>query len=104
MTLRDRHASAGRARGPSRGLASLRVAVVDERAEDQGKDDCRNECIRDAATKQAATQRESCIGAVTIPCQDELGGAAAMGMVDCNTREWVVWNKRLNGAYRIRSW
>jgi uncharacterized protein YecT (DUF1311 family) len=53
-----------------------------------------------AAAKDAATQRESCIGAITIPCQQERGGASTMGMIDCNTREWAVWDERLNRLYR----
>jgi len=52
-----------------------------------------------AAGKQAATQTESCIGSVTIPCQQQPGGLSTAGMVDCNTREWAVWDERLNGAY-----
>ncbi len=53
-----------------------------------------------AAARDSATQRESCVGAVAIPCQDEPGGASTMGMVNCTTREWAVWNERLNRAYR----
>lgn len=53
-----------------------------------------------AAAREAATQPESCIGAVTIPCQQEPVGASTMGMIDCNTREWMVWDERLNRVYR----
>jgi len=53
-----------------------------------------------AAAKDALTQRESCIGAVTISCQQAPGGASTMGMIDCSTREWAVWDERLNRAYR----
>jgi|SRR5215510_6508498 len=51
------------------------------------------------AARQAATQAESCIGAVTAPCQQEPGGFSTAGMIDCNTREWAVWDERLNRAY-----
>jgi uncharacterized protein YecT (DUF1311 family) len=52
-----------------------------------------------AAAKGAATQAESCIGAVTIPCQQEPGGFSTAGMIECNTREWAVWDQRLNRSY-----
>lgn len=52
-----------------------------------------------AAAKQAVNQSESCIGSVTIPCQQRPGGSSTAGMVDCNTREWAVWDERLNRAY-----
>jgi uncharacterized protein YecT (DUF1311 family) len=52
-----------------------------------------------AAAREAATQSESCIGAVTVPCQQEPGGYSTAGMIDCNTREWAVWDERLNRAY-----
>ena len=51
------------------------------------------------AAEQAATQFESCVGAVTVPCQQEPGGSSTMGMIQCNTREWAVWDERLNRAY-----
>jgi uncharacterized protein YecT (DUF1311 family) len=51
------------------------------------------------AAKEAATQYESCIGAVTVPCQQEPGGSATLGMIDCNRREWAVWDERLNRLY-----
>jgi len=53
-----------------------------------------------AAARDALTQRESCIGAVTISCQQAPGGASTMGMIDCSTREWAVWDERLNRAYQ----
>ena len=52
-----------------------------------------------AAAREAATQSESCIGAVTVPCQQEPGGYSTAGMIDCNTREWAVWDERLNRTY-----
>lgn len=52
------------------------------------------------AAKEAATESESCVGAVTIPCQQAPGGYSTIGMVACNTREWAVWDERLNRAYR----
>lgn len=53
-----------------------------------------------AAARDALTQRESCIGAVTISCQQQPGGMSTMGMVDCNSREWSVWDERLNRVYQ----
>lgn len=52
------------------------------------------------AAKEAATQSESCVGAVTIPCQQAPGGYSTAGMIECNSREWAVWDERLNHAYR----
>jgi uncharacterized protein YecT (DUF1311 family) len=51
------------------------------------------------AAKDAATQAESCIGAVTIACQQQPGGSSTHGMIACNTREWAVWDERLNRSY-----
>lgn len=51
------------------------------------------------AAKGAATQAESCIGAVTIPCQQQPGGSSTHGMIECNNREWAVWDERLNRTY-----
>ena len=36
------------------------------------------------AAKGAATSYESCVGAVTIPCQQERGGSSTLGMIACN--------------------
>lgn len=52
-----------------------------------------------AAAREAATQAESCIGAVTITCQQQPGGYSTAGMIECNTREWAVWDERLNRSY-----
>src|SRR5262245_39127042 len=52
------------------------------------------------AAKGASTQYGSCIGAVTITCQQEPGGFSTQGMVACNGREWAVWDERLNRSYR----
>jgi uncharacterized protein YecT (DUF1311 family) len=52
-----------------------------------------------AAAREAATQAESCIGAVTITCQQQPGGSSTAGMIECNTREWAVWDERLNRSY-----
>jgi uncharacterized protein YecT (DUF1311 family) len=51
------------------------------------------------AAREAATQAESCIGAVTITCQQQPGGSSTAGMIECNTREWAVWDERLNRSY-----
>ena len=52
------------------------------------------------AVKAATTRYESCIGAVSIPCQQEPGGEATLGMIECIQREWAVWDERLNRIYR----
>ena len=52
------------------------------------------------AAKGAATSYESCVGAVTIPCQQERGGSSTLGMIACNEREWTVWDERLNRLYK----
>ena len=31
-----------------------------------------------------------------MPCQQEPGGSSTAGMIACNTREWAVWDERLN--------
>lgn len=51
------------------------------------------------AVKEAATARESCIGAVNNVCQQAPGGYSTAGMVECITREWAVWDERLNRLY-----
>jgi len=53
-----------------------------------------------SAARAAATRYESCIGAVSIPCQQEPGGEATLGMMECIQREWAVWDERLNRIYR----
>src|SRR5690349_18406315 len=42
-----------------------------------------------AAAREAVTQAESCIGAVTITCQQQPGGFSTASMIECNTREWA---------------
>jgi uncharacterized protein YecT (DUF1311 family) len=51
------------------------------------------------AARDAATQAESCIGTVTILCQQQPGGSSTHGMIECNNREWAVWDERLNRSY-----
>jgi len=99
------HAQALRATPADRASIEACLKLVAENLEKEAQGTIENEARGAAgrlaaAAKQAATQRESCIGAVTIPCQEESGGATTVGMVDCNTREWAVWDERLNGAYR----
>ncbi len=53
-----------------------------------------------AASKDAASRHDSCIGAVTLRCQQEPGGATTHGMIACNEREWAVWDERLNRVYK----
>lgn len=54
----------------------------------------------DAAAKEARLEPLSCIGIVSIPCQEEPGGGTTRGMVDCADRERAVWDERLNNAFQ----
>jgi uncharacterized protein YecT (DUF1311 family) len=95
---------------PPRATPGDRVAVeaclnlVRENAEKQAQGAVEDDALGPAgrlvgAAKEAATQYESCIGAVTIPCQQVPGGSSTMGMIECNRREWAVWDERLNRIY-----
>ena len=80
------------------------LKLVDENAKQAAQEQVEDEAPGPAgrlagAAKAAATQSDSCIGAVTVPCQQEPGGSSTAGMIDCNTREWAVWDERLNRAY-----
>jgi uncharacterized protein YecT (DUF1311 family) len=93
-----------RATPTDRAAVEACLKLVDENgkraAQKQDEDEAPGPAGRLAgAAKAAATQSESCIGAVTIPCQQEPGGYSTAGMIDCNTREWAVWDERLNRAY-----
>lgn len=52
------------------------------------------------AARLAPTEPESCIGAVANPCQQQPGGYSTAGMIECQSREWAVWDEHLNSAYR----
>lgn len=54
----------------------------------------------EAAARDAHADPTSCIGAVSIPCQQQPGGYSTAGMIACTEREWAVWDERLNQAYR----
>lgn len=54
----------------------------------------------EAAAKDALADPTSCIGAVSIPCQQQPGGYSTAGMIECTGREWAVWDERLNQAFR----
>lgn len=54
----------------------------------------------EAAAKDALADPASCIGAVSILCQQQPGGYSTAGMIACTEREWAVWDERLNQAYR----
>jgi uncharacterized protein YecT (DUF1311 family) len=98
------HADALRATADDRAAIAACLNLVHENAEKEAQKPLQDEVAGpagrlDAAAKQVATQPESCIGAVTIPCQQEPGGASTAGMVECNTREWAAWDEFLNRAY-----
>ena len=98
-------AEALRASPGDRAVVEACLKLVSENAEKEAQGKSENESSGAAgrlaaAAKDAATQRESCIGAVNIPCQQEPGGASTVGMINCITREWMVWDERLNRVYR----
>src|SRR5262245_23839168 len=95
---------------PLRATAADRAAVeaclklVGENAKSEAQKQVEDEAPGPAgrlvgAAREAATQAESCIGAVTITCQQQPGGFSTAGMIECNTREWAVWDERLNRSY-----
>jgi uncharacterized protein YecT (DUF1311 family) len=93
-----------RATAEDRAAVEACLKLVDENAkqtaQQQSEDEAPGPAGRlAAAAKSAATQSDSCIGAVTIVCQQQPGGYSTVGMIDCNTREWAVWDERLNRAY-----
>lgn len=98
------YADAWRATEDDRAAMAACLKLVHDNAEKEAQEPLEDEAPGPAgrlgaAAKQAATQPESCIGAVTIPCQQEPGGSSTAGMVECNTREWAVWDELLNRAY-----
>jgi uncharacterized protein YecT (DUF1311 family) len=98
-------ADARRATAADRAVVEACLKLVNENAEKEAQGKIENESPGPAgrlaaAAKDAATQQESCVGAVNIPCQQEPGGASTMGMIGCITREWMVWDERLNRVYR----
>jgi uncharacterized protein YecT (DUF1311 family) len=93
-----------RATAADRAAVEACLKLVGENAKNEAQAPIENETPGPAgrlaaAAKGAATQAESCIGAVTIPCQQEPGGFSTAGMIECNTREWAVWDERLNRSY-----
>ena len=93
-----------RATPADRAAVEACLKLVDENAKQEAQKPVEDEAPGPAgrlagATKAAATQSDSCIGAVTVLCQQEPGGSSTAGMIDCNTREWAVWDERLNRAY-----
>lgn len=43
---------------------------------------------------------ERCIGAIADPCLDKGDDPSTYGMAECSKREYLVWDERLNAAYR----
>ncbi len=98
------HAEALRATPADRAAVEACLKLVGENAAKEAQKPVEDEAPGPvgrlaAAAKEAATQSESCIGAVTVPCQQEPGGSSTGGMIQCNGREWAVWDERLNRAY-----
>ena len=98
------HADPPRATPADRAAVEACLALVRENAEKEAQRPVEDEAPGPAgrlagAAKDAATQAESCIGAVTIPCQQQPGGSSTHGMIECNNREWAVWDERLNRTY-----
>jgi uncharacterized protein YecT (DUF1311 family) len=93
-----------RATPEDRSTVEACLALVRENAEKEAQRPSEDEAPGPAgrlagAARDAATQAESCIGAVTIACQQQPGGSSTHGMIDCNRREWAVWDERLNRSY-----
>lgn len=51
-------------------------------------------------TNTLAAERRRCIGIVSGPCQAAPDGQSTMGMQQCQSREFVAWDRILNDAYR----
>ena len=56
-------------------------------------------CIRSAPPTDAL-QGAGCVGMIAGPCQDESGGAATAGIVQCLQRERDAWDFLLNRYYQ----
>jgi uncharacterized protein YecT (DUF1311 family) len=98
------HADPPRASPSDRSAVEACLALVRQNAETEAQKPVEDEAPGPAgrlagAAKDAATQAESCIGAVTIPCQQAPGGSSTHGMIECNNREWAVWDERFNRSY-----
>jgi uncharacterized protein YecT (DUF1311 family) len=50
--------------------------------------------------KKGKAEGEICIGVVEQPCLDKPEGQSTIGMKDCSNREALVWDERLNEAYK----
>jgi uncharacterized protein YecT (DUF1311 family) len=99
------HADPPRAAPGDRAAVEACLKLVRENVEKEAQKPVENEAPGPAgrlagAAKEAATSYESCVGAVTIPCQQEPGGSSTLGMIACNEREWAVWDERLNRLYK----
>jgi uncharacterized protein YecT (DUF1311 family) len=93
-----------RATAGDRSSVEACLALVQQNAEREAQRPVEDEAPGPAgrlagAAKDAVTQADSCIGTVTIPCQQAPGGSSTHGMIECNTREWAVWDERLNRSY-----
>jgi uncharacterized protein YecT (DUF1311 family) len=98
------HADPPRATLGDRSAVEACLALVRQNAEKGAQGPVEDEAPGPAgrlagAAKDATTQAESCIGAVTIACQQQPGGSSTHAMIECNNREWAVWDERLNRAY-----
>ena len=55
-------------------------------------------CLEKARKTKA--EGETCIGVVEQPCLDKPEGQSTIGMKECSEREVLVWDERLNEAYK----
>ena len=77
------------ARAPKNEVASPTGAKVDPQA------------WMEHAAKTPEVTSSSCVGVVSTPClQDPNESGTTVGMADCVTREYRVWDERLNAAYK----
>jgi uncharacterized protein YecT (DUF1311 family) len=77
------------ARAPKDDVASPTGAKVDPKA------------WMEHAAKTPEVTASSCVGVVSAPClQDPNEYGTTSGMAECVTREYRVWDERLNAAYK----
>jgi uncharacterized protein YecT (DUF1311 family) len=56
------------------------------------------QCLK--ARAAASEERERCVGAIADPCLDKGEDPSTYGMAECSKREYLVWDERLNTAYK----
>jgi uncharacterized protein YecT (DUF1311 family) len=80
--------------------AKTRRDVANKAAADETTFKPGAEAHLDRAGSAALYAAESCIGSVADPCLQTDEGSSTYGMLACIEREFDVWDKRLNTAYK----